>query len=492
MHDSKRILWIPAVLSLATACADVPPHGCANGHQCVLVERKANTPAAAPMREQSGPLVGIAVSGGGSRAATFAESVLEELAKVDVGPDGTPASVLEHVQYMSSVSGGSLATAYYVLNKPPRDVPMLVRADTLSGDYTDFFQRYGQQMRANWEGPLWQPILDDATGRAFDIANSWDAKLFDGRTFADQGRREAAGDSPYVILNGTSWDNGRRVVFTNLPQSSFSYQFVERTREYLRQSGLAAGELKLLDARLQPESDRFRPITAEEINADFSSLKVSIAVASSASVPLLIGPVLYSVGEVDCAKGPCLHIGDGGMFDNQGVESLAQVLFGQLLPPPGAGATTPPVRKGLMIVIDGSYPMHDVNFGEAHSVLAYLTRSPSRVSDIMEERALGYQLLLWSILRANSAGPHPVIPGPDRMELVYFRHIDAAAAIAAQPDGLCGWNHPLAAVEVETRLRAIPTRFTIDPKCDAPLLQRAARELVRNQRERIRQIFSTQ
>jgi hypothetical protein len=296
-----------------------------------------------------------------------------------------------------------------------------------------------------------------------------------------------------VILNGTSWDNGRRFVFTNLPESAFSYHFVERTQDYLKSSKLPPEEVQLLYDRLQLEANRFWPMTAEEIGADLSTLKVSVAAASSASVPLLIGPVLYSVGDVNCNKAPCLHIGDGGMFDNQGVESLAQVLFGKLLIKPAAQPQgTSPGRKGLMIVIDGSYPMHDVNFGEAMSVLSYLTRSPSRISDIMEERALGYQLLLWAILRADSSGPHAVIPGPGQLQLVYFRHIDAAKAIAAQPRGVCGWHTPQKESDVAEKLRSIPTRFKVDRQCDAPLLERAAQELVQSNKDRIQQFFRDQ
>ena len=56
--------------------------------------------------ESGEQLVGIAVSGGGSRAATFASYVLEELARIDVGRQ-QPASMLERVQYISSVSGAA-------------------------------------------------------------------------------------------------------------------------------------------------------------------------------------------------------------------------------------------------------------------------------------------------------------------------------------------------------------------------------------------------
>ena len=52
-------------------------------------------------------LVGVAVSGGGSRAALFAAAGLEALAKLQVGPEHR--SLLDHVGYISNVSGGSLA-----------------------------------------------------------------------------------------------------------------------------------------------------------------------------------------------------------------------------------------------------------------------------------------------------------------------------------------------------------------------------------------------
>ena len=76
--------------------------------------------------------------------------------------------------------------------------------------------------------------------------------------------------------------------------------------------------------------------------------------------------------------------------------------------------------------------------------------------------------------------------------MVYFRHIDAAKAIAEEPRGVCGWNTPQTESDVAEKLRSIPTRFKVDPKCDAPLLQRAASELVRENKGRIQQFFREQ
>ncbi|MHC4608327.1 MAG: hypothetical protein ACYTAF_15560, partial [Planctomycetota bacterium] len=54
-------------------------------------------------------LVGVGVSGGGSRAAVFAAAGLEALWE---------HGVIENVTHLSSVSGGSIAASYFVANRP--------------------------------------------------------------------------------------------------------------------------------------------------------------------------------------------------------------------------------------------------------------------------------------------------------------------------------------------------------------------------------------
>jgi hypothetical protein len=61
----------------------------------------------APDREV---LVGVAISGGGSRAALYGAAGLEALGRLQAPGGG---SVLEQVAYLSSVSGGSVAAAAY-------------------------------------------------------------------------------------------------------------------------------------------------------------------------------------------------------------------------------------------------------------------------------------------------------------------------------------------------------------------------------------------
>jgi hypothetical protein len=62
--------------------------------------------------DEKEPAVFVAASGGGSRASIFTALVLEDLARRQLGDKGK--SWADHIVLISSVSGGSLANAYYV------------------------------------------------------------------------------------------------------------------------------------------------------------------------------------------------------------------------------------------------------------------------------------------------------------------------------------------------------------------------------------------
>lgn len=59
--------------------------------------------------------VSMSFSGGGSRAAAFAFGVLRELARTQVHGEGGNAPLIEQVDFVSSVSGGSVTAAYFAL-----------------------------------------------------------------------------------------------------------------------------------------------------------------------------------------------------------------------------------------------------------------------------------------------------------------------------------------------------------------------------------------
>ena len=57
----------------------------------------------------------LAFSGGGTRAAAFAYGVMEELSATQIAIGGERRSLLEEVDTISGVSGGSFPAAYYGL-----------------------------------------------------------------------------------------------------------------------------------------------------------------------------------------------------------------------------------------------------------------------------------------------------------------------------------------------------------------------------------------
>jgi patatin-like phospholipase len=170
-------------------------------------------PVFAPLSDHE-TLVGIAVSGGGSRAAAFAAGALEALANIRILESGQPRSVLELVTHMSSVSGGSLATAYYAVKKPAKAEAVFAE-QSLSPAYRQFFASFKEDMQKNFQlRAIGRQLVNfrvaNPTKFAYSFADVWDANFFEDVTFAELYERERRGDAPQIILNGTIYNTGRR------------------------------------------------------------------------------------------------------------------------------------------------------------------------------------------------------------------------------------------------------------------------------------------
>lgn len=144
----------------------------------------------------AGLLVGVALSGGGSRAALFGEAGLEALARLQAPGGG---SVLERVMYLSSVSGGGLPVAYYAKYKPPRETPILTPAGTLTEAYQAFFTQYRQRVEPGLRA---RPPLVSAQRLPL-------AQLGLGGAFPPGGPRGALAGDGHVRRSGRAASAGR-------------------------------------------------------------------------------------------------------------------------------------------------------------------------------------------------------------------------------------------------------------------------------------------
>ncbi len=157
---------------------------------------------------QTGPhntdslFVCLAFSGGGTRAAALAYGVMEELRRTRIRVEGKEKSLLDEVDVISSVSGGSFTAAYYGLFR-----------ERLFDDFrTKFLVR-------NIQGALLARLLNPVNltrvaspwfGRIDLAAEFYNREVFAGATFS---RLEENG-RPLVILNATNLGPGRRFDFT--------------------------------------------------------------------------------------------------------------------------------------------------------------------------------------------------------------------------------------------------------------------------------------
>jgi NTE family protein len=291
----------------------------------VLVAGCAAPPAAPPGLDRVNPLQGyrfttrpmaadnstglfvvLTFSGGGTRAAALAYGVLEALAGVAIEWEGRQRRLLDEVDTISAVSGGSVTAAYYALHGDrvfQEFVPRFLHQDV-----------QGLFVRRLLNPGNWATLWSDQTGRSDLLAQVFDDLLFDGATYGDLLRGPAR---PFVTLSATDMVAGIR------------FEFVQEQFDLLC--------------------------------ADLSGFPLARAVAASAAVPVLMSPILLPNRAGGCgfpAEGwaeaalrqrqlssrrfhlanqqrsyldaqarPYIHLLDGGLTDNLGLRSPMDAVF---------------------------------------------------------------------------------------------------------------------------------------------------------------------
>jgi NTE family protein len=253
-------------------------------------------------------LVIVTASGGGTRAAALEMSVLQAMGQIRL-PSG--ASLAEHIDLLSSVSGGSVTAAYFALYGTQGFA-------TLESD----FLRQDGVGTILWTGlnPVGLAELSTPSKERIDLLIDWlDRQLFKNMTFEELIKRSRR---PYLILNAADMVEGTPFPFTQY--------------------------------------------TMDLLCSDLSSLKISTAVAASAAFPVALSPVtlknyneppracegqreigwLKPAGATDWYINPSrvawqrtaaayasgqkayVHLLDGGVADNLGVAEPFRLLTG--------------------------------------------------------------------------------------------------------------------------------------------------------------------
>ena len=218
---------------------------------CATFTGPANIPVAPnsnPMKPLTTPEIGgdtavaLAFSGGGTRAAAFAYGVLLGMKDVTTR---SGQSYLDQVVFVSGVSGGSVAAAYFGLKGP--------------AGFADFRERFlvrdaEEDLKTNVSLVNLAKGLQGGVNDASRLSSWLDSNLFDGATLGDLFQ----GDKPVVWLNASDLYNRTPFVFS--------------------------------------------PTTFAALCSDVRKYPLSLAVAASAAVPVVFVPIVLESFPDACAQ----------------------------------------------------------------------------------------------------------------------------------------------------------------------------------------------
>ena len=236
----------------------------------------------------------LALSGGGTRAAAFAYGVLRGLRDTPMSGN-QHNSLLDELDAITSVSGGSFTAAYYGLHGAGI-------FDTFEADF----------LRRNLERSLIKKVLSplgwfDKRGRTDDAISLYDKYIFADATFSDLNRE----DGPLILLNATDISTGVRFTFV---QEYFDMLCSDLGSFPIASAVTASSAVPLL----------FHPVVIENRNDCDSELPrwIKRAQRRATNNPELEITIngLNRFYEKDSNR--YLHLLDGGITDNLGLRSI--------------------------------------------------------------------------------------------------------------------------------------------------------------------------
>jgi NTE family protein len=259
-------------------------------------------------RPDDGLSIIMSFSGGGTRASALSYGVLLELRDTVVTINGKQRRLLDYVNVISSVSGGSFTAAYYGLH-----------GDRIFNDFEEKF------LRADVGVELVQGLLSPSRWlsgkeRTQMAVEYYQDKLFGNATFADM-RRQGA---PMILLNASDLGTGSRFSFA---QEFFDLICSDIDSFPVAKAVAASSAVPLMFNPVVVENHR--GCSTKEIRQILSQTKRK---NSNSQMHLAAADLEKIIDKKD--KYRYLHLVDGGITDNLGLRSFFEIieLYGGIKP----------------------------------------------------------------------------------------------------------------------------------------------------------------
>lgn len=148
-------------------------------------------------------LVIVTFSGGGSRAASLGYGVLEQFQQTAVRPTEKGDTLLQNIDVVYGVSGGSVLAAYFAL-EGQKTIPK----------FKEFFLKKNFQKKVINEVFSLSNVprlTSPQFGRSDLLQEQLNLALYHGKTFADLAQQRKG---PFAVINATDMTAGQKVSFT--------------------------------------------------------------------------------------------------------------------------------------------------------------------------------------------------------------------------------------------------------------------------------------
>ncbi len=239
-------------------------------------------------------LVILTLSGGGTRAAALAFGTMEALRDVKLKIGGRSRTLLDEVDVINAVSGGSIVAGYYAVHR--------------EGLFRDFESRFlkrdvERQIRAEVLANL-PRLAQPQFSRGELLAEYFDRELFEGATYSDLARGSMR---PYVVINASALATGARFPFT---QGQFDLLCSDL-------GSVSVARAVAASAALPPF---FGAITLDNFAGSCGPVSLpGIAARSEATTPARVVRLEEARTYLERSRRPHVHLVDGGLIDNLGL-----------------------------------------------------------------------------------------------------------------------------------------------------------------------------
>jgi NTE family protein len=304
MPNAARLLVLACVVLLGAGCASRPINPPLERADRAFGYRADNRPVRGVIDDT---IFVLAFSGGGTRAAAFSYGVLEELRRTELVVRGKRTRMLDEIDFITGVSGGSFTALAYGLY-----------GDRLFDDYEQRFLKRNVQgeLLGDFLNPTnWISLWSNGWGRSEMAESLYDRILFGGATFGDLVGR----DGPIIIASATDISTGSRFAFT---QDQFDLICSDLSTVPLSRAAAASSAVPVV----------MSPVTVNNYGGScgYREPGWARAVADPNNRARPAGRALQRYHEMrqfqDGTNRPFLHLVDGGISDNLGMRSVLESL----------------------------------------------------------------------------------------------------------------------------------------------------------------------